>query len=722
MEAVRLEAAPPVPARAPRAHTVGTIVLVAVVTAVVAKLAVLRLGNYPYPIDLAAAWTGAMSIADTTVPALLVVWCVLALAIAAVCRWLRGRAPDLLTSEAILGAIVVLWAITDVALLVLGPLGLYRPNVLRLLLAVVAAIALLRARRDAPAAARRRRAWPPGAWVAAFTVALVIVPLVLMQIGSPVSPFMDILALVAAVQKVVTFRFYDPFANDASGIIALGRGSVGYDAPLSFVSLVAGLPGHLGISALIVPAGLMQITALYLLGRRSYGSVAGGLATLFLLQTFAWRRTMDIRGTCLTFALVAAGLALLAGRRSGTRTFLGGLTLGTAVTVNPLIGAVGMLVASVQAVVAWLDCGVPIVVSVATLGAASIFASPQVLIGLSRPAPVWVLPIAALVGVAALAGAAWLAERGWRPWKPRPWARLVAILGTAFALVAVHARHRFEFMDDSWFGYAGLALLCAPGFAAAAAAVWRRPDRRAGAAIPALTLLVGMVVYAVASPYRFEGSLDARSLASEITTKMAYYWSPFWMALVAGVGFAWLARGRARIPVTLLVATLVIYPFRYVQEPLDYDASQLSLAETWGFHLANAARGYHSGLPDRRWVVDDRWRAVGDVLLGEVAAGRIRYDTHVVYVTPGVNSVEMALYTGISMDPYTPQWSADNIWLVGTRVRPMQDLPAALAAEPPYVLVANYDGAGHAPDPARYEELVKRPGIQLYRKRTLATQ
>ena len=49
-------------------------------------------------------------------------------------------------------------------------------------------------------------------------MALVIVPLTLMQIGSPVSPFMDILALIASVQKVVTFQLYNPFANDASGI------------------------------------------------------------------------------------------------------------------------------------------------------------------------------------------------------------------------------------------------------------------------------------------------------------------------------------------------------------------------------------------------------------------------------------------------------------------------------------------------------------------------
>lgn len=690
---------------------------VAAVVYVLVRLAVLRLANYPYPLDLAAAWTGAATTADATVPALLIVWAVLAVAIVALARWLRRRCDELATSEAVLGAVVVLWAITDVLLLVLGPTGLYRPMVLRGVLVLVVVGALVAGGAAPPARPRRR--WPAGAWVGAFAFGLAFIPLVLMQVGSPMSPFMDILALIAAVQKVVTFQFYDPFANDASGIIALGRGSVGYDAPLSFISLVAGLPAHLGITALIVPVALLQITALYLLGRRVHGTMAGGLAALFLLQTFAWRRTMDIRGTTLTFALVAIGIAFLAGRRNQTRTALGGLALGTAVTVNPLIGAMGMLVASVQAVVAWLDGGMPLVVSVAALAGATVFALPQVMIGLNRPVPVWLLPIVAVLGLLAIAGAAWLADRDWRmlrPLRPRPYARLVAIVGFLASALWIHARHRFEFMDDDWFGYGGLALLSTLGLAAAAVAVWRRPERRFSASIPALALAMGMLVHAVSSPYRFGGTIDERSLASEIVTKMQSYWSPYWLALAAGVGFAWFGRGRARLATVLLVATLVIYPIKYVKEPLDYDGQQLSLAETWGFHLANAARGYHSGLPDRRWVVDERWRAVGDALFAEVAAGRIAYDTHVVLVTPGVNNVEGALWTGVSMDPFSPQWSADNIWLVGTRVRKMQDLPMVLAAGPPYVLITNFDGQ-YQPDLSRYDELVKRPGVQLYRRR-----
>jgi hypothetical protein len=71
------------------------------------------------------------------------------------------------------------------------------------------------------------------------------------------------------------------------------------------------------------------------------------------------------------------------------------------------------------------------------------------------------------------------------------------------------------------------------------------------------------------------------------------------------------------------------------------------------------------------------------------------------------------------MDPFTPQWSADNIWLVGTRVRPMKDLPEALAAKPPYIVTQTFDETAQ-PDPSVYDLVVDRPGLRLYRRRELA--
>ena len=165
MEPVPVDRPAPVRAAPSRGRVVRTLLLVAVVVYVLVRLSLLRLANYPYPLDLVAAWTGTATTAGKTVPALVIVWSILAVAIVVVSGWLRRRCHDLVASEAALGAVVVLWAMTDVVLLVLGPTGWYRPNVLRVVLALVVLTAF-RLRRGAPVPApRRRRPWPPGAWV-----------------------------------------------------------------------------------------------------------------------------------------------------------------------------------------------------------------------------------------------------------------------------------------------------------------------------------------------------------------------------------------------------------------------------------------------------------------------------------------------------------------------------------------------------------------------------
>jgi hypothetical protein len=227
-------------------------------------------------------------------------------------------------------------------------------------------------------------------------------------------------------------------------------------------------------------------------------------------------------------------------------------------------------------------------------------------------------------------------------------------------------------------------------------------------------------VYLVASPRRFGGDIAIRSLTSEVTTKMLYYWSPYWLALAGGLLFAVLARRWARGPTIALALLLVIYPVRHVPESLDFDASELSLAETWTFHMAHAARGYWSGYPDRRWVLDDQWRDAASFIHGEIAAGRVDYDTHVVLIVPSQNNVELALGSGVSVDVYTPQYSADNIWLVGTRVKGPDALPEALAARPPYIMIQPGQPPPSYPELADYDEVLARNLFRLYRRRDLA--
>ncbi len=701
----------------PKRHTVsldaGTVLVVVAATIVIAALAVSRLRAYPYHLDIRAAIHGAATTAGATAPAAARTWTLVGVVLAALAGWLRRRAPDLARSEAVAAAVILLWSGTYLCLLVLGPFGLYRPAVLR---ALVVALVVATVRRRGGGAARRGR-WPSGAWIAVLALALALVPLFLLQLGSPVSPFMDTLPQAASPERIVTFRFYDPYHNDPAGLWAQTRQMSGHDAIFSFVALVAGTSAQLAMTSLIVPFAALQVLALYLLGRTAGGHLAGGFATLFLLQTFVWRRNTDIRGTAIAFTTVAIGLAfLLSRRRTPLRTALGGLALGVSIPVNALIGVQGMEVASLASLVEWLDVGRPLFPAILALAAGSFFAGPQVTIGLGMELPPLVLPLIAVVGAALLAFVARFAPRE-HPRQSRV-ARLAMLVGVPTYILYEHATRQSELVGDQWSGYYILALLAVCGVAVAAHTVWRRPGTRAVLALPAIMLLVGLVNHDVASPYRFMGqTLEIRSLAAEVTTKNVVYWWPYAMTVAAGIWCAMLARRWALAPTLILALLLVIYPVRQVESPVEYDGAQLSVAETWGIHLWIAANGYHSGRPDRRWVLDDGWRAIERTLRAEIAAGRLDYSTHVLNISPSINSVEVALGSGVAVDLVTPQYDPKSIWSGNGRARGMDALPAAFAKHPRYVVVESYPPQ-QFPELADYEELVGARNAHLYRRRS----
>jgi hypothetical protein len=722
--------APPAARRTrPELLTPTHVVTAAVATAALAALAMQRLAAFPYPLDLSAAIAGARETAAATLPAAAVVWSVIAVLLAAIVAILRRAAPDLDTAERIAGAVVLTWAGAYLLLLTLGPLGLFRSWVLRGFVVVVAAAAAL-TRRPAERSPRHR---PPsvGAFVAVVAAALSVVPLLVLQVGSPVSPFMDVLPYVASTQKIVTFQHYDAFANDAAGLWSPTRQVVGTDALLSFVALVAGLPAHLATTALIVPMALLQLFGLYLVGRAALGRVDGGFATLFLLQTFLWRRTPDVRGTALAFAVAAIGIALLVHAlrsRDGARLALGGLALGVAVTVNPLIGGCGMELAALVCLLAWADTRASLTAPIAALTGAALFALPQVLVGVHQPAPAAILPLAALVGVGALWLAGRLAGRAHRanaPAEPTPRSRQASpigrtavITGVVLAFLLMHAEGTSEVVNDRWYGYEILTFLTLAGLLEIARRVLRAPRRHVAAALPALGVTVAFVNYSVAAFLMWRApSVEIYSALREVLTKMPAYWLPYWMALAAGAWLGVLARRWSTTGAIALALFLVVYPLKAVERPLDYDGVELSVAETWGFQLTSAARGYHRGRRDARWVIDERWRTVSDALRAEIDAGRLRYDTHVVHVAPTDQAVELALATGISVDVVVPEYDPNNIWNAGSRLRGADSLPAILAARPRYVLLERRHPF-NVPELARdYEELVTVPPLRLYRLR-----
>ncbi len=691
--------------------------LVVVLAAVViAALGLYRLRGYRYPFDVREAWAGVRTVLPVTGRTALLMWSVLAIELGFLTGWWR-RVHPLSRAEAAAAAVLTLWGGGYVTLLLLGPSHAYRPVILRLVLLLVAVAAWRGSIGKTPLAPQRRGGFGP--WLAIGALLLAGGPLLLMQLGSPVSPFMDVLPYVAATQKIVTFQYYDPLQNDAAGLWPPQRQVPGVDGPISLLSLAVGSSARLGTTSLIVPVAALNLLAMYLLGRHVRSGLTGGMACLFLLQTFLWRRSSDVRSTALAFPVVALGLVFLLGRRrSGARAALGGMALGLAVAVNPLIGAFGMQVASLGTIVEWLDFRRGFFVRGVVLAAGVVFALPAVLLNEGVRSPLWSLALPALAAVAFFV---WLARADDRVFRrargtPTPWARLACLVGAPLAALWFHAGREAEFYPDDWSGYPILTLLAAGGLAVLVAAVWRRPRRLPAVYLPALALLVGMLDFVLISPHRFSGPLEMKALASASTPKIILYWAPYWMAVLAGAWLANLAR-RALVPAVVLALVLVMYPIRHVAEPLDFDGAELSLVGTWGFHLTHAARGYWAGRGDRRWVLDENYQAVADYLKAEIARGAIDYYTHVMVISPQIESVEVALATGISADVVSPQFDPNGYWNVGSRARKLDQVAQAFEERPPYVVIEHYRPS-QFPQLSQYEEVVAQQYVRLYRLRS----
>ena len=86
------------------------------------------------------------------------------------------------------------------------------------------------------------------------------------------------------------------------------------------------------------------------------------------------------------------------------------------------------------------------------------------------------------------------------------------------------------------------------------------------------------------------------------------------------------------------------------------------------------------------------------------------------HISPSINSVEVALGSGVAVDLITPQYDPKSIWSGNGRARGMDALPAAFDKHPRYVVVESYPPS-QFPQLADYEELVGTPAAHLFRRR-----
>jgi len=674
-------------------------------------------------------WPEFFEVLPETAVVAVKVWTFWGLAAAVLGALLLGRDPRLGRVDAAIGGFFGVWAFAYFGANLLGPIGLFRTWTIWLAI-VAAALALW---RFGPPA-RESRTPAPGVRLAMLAFALMVPTYTLLQLGSPVPPFMDILATPAAAQRVLTFGRYLPFDNDPYGYWDAASQCPGLELLYAFLAL--GTNTHLAVlaetGAMVPIVGLMLLGS-YRLGKSIGGDLAGGMAALLMYATVLMRVVAYLHGRSVTFALVGAGLGLLLDRRRITsRLVLAAVLLGTAVASHAIIGFFGM-VAAAGAVAFWLLGGDPrsFVAGVGLLAAASLFAFPEIAIGLRLTLPYPALPAVQLAGL----GLAFLSARtlDGRPlrdlWLGR-WLRWGLALVGVLALV----KHPppFEVLVEQWERF---PLLFVGGAFGLLAMVWldRAPSRVLLAPV-AVALLFGIGLDYVSRQWWQHFSDGKMQTAVEDFYHKVDYWNPYVLVFPTACLFAFLAERVSRRLATYALLALLLLPWKdFGDHPDDPNYHQHSIVEAWGYQLELAKCGYWGATGNRRWAQSQAELALAQVLRDEVAAGRITVDTHVVQVGPYIilyqDNVVFSVYTGIDSDGYVAGYIFDRS-IAGGRLRPAEQFPARLAEHPPYVVVHEHtknatalsDKMAALPADAfrDYDEIFNQDGVVLYRAKALA--
>lgn len=686
----------------------------------VTELALVRLRTFPYPLDWQGAWDAALSILPHTGWVALKVWSFWALAWGIAIAVLVKTDPSLELGDALIGGASAVWIFGYVLGEVLGPIRLFRGPTLW----VLAAIGAVWVWRNPP---RLKFVAPTaGQKLALVAFGLLAVGMVPLQLASPVNPYMDVLAYPAAVQRIMSFGVYLPLDNNPYGLF--GNSAAGPGLELFYAML--GMGSHTKLAVMTMTAAMLPTTALlvfgtYRLGRVSLGDLAGGAAPLLMFFSCLPRRMQGMRGTALAFVLVVIGLSFFVeSRRNSIFAILGALSLGTAVAVHALIGGMGMMVAS-AATLLWLAESdlTGFALGVTCLAGATLVALPAVAVNVERPAPYPVLPLLQLGGVAVIVAAAIKLRPS--PSPSRNAARRINLSLVVLLIAAILYRHAIapgSVYEDVFVASPALIILAFSGLVALIAAWLSESGVASGAGVVVATLWLPFLgQYVLDRLY----SLNLETLSfglREVSAELSTYWLPYFLVFPAAAVFAYLYERWSKPLTVCLLLTLVIYPWRQAPEPLDYDSNQHSITEYWGFTLTQAGRGFWQGTPDNHWLFGPDQFALKSVLDREIRDGRITAATHIFHVTDNIGLTSMipiSVFTGINDDPYSEEFNPADQFHWGSRVRPIADLPRALAAKPPYVFEQIEPPPQMHLSLGDYEEIFHRDQMRLFRRKNL---
>ena len=691
---------------------------VATVTVVFAAISTYQNRDLQWsPRDLHTACSAILKLAPDTGLTAIKVWAFWAWSAMLIAGFVKKVDPEIERLDAGLIGIAGVWVLAYFAGMLLGPIGLFRAPTFWIA-SLAATVYLYPSLSDlypnVSGAVFRRPSF--GIGLALIAVALAAFSLLPLQLGSPVPPYMDVLAWSASAQRVVTFHTYLPFNNYAWGIWSPISQAPGQE--LFYAYLALGSHTQLAVlaeSSMVVPIATLLILATYRLGATLFDDVTGGAAALMLFLTVFFRRLEAMRATDIDFALVALGLALfLDSRRSRTLMACGALMLGVSLPSHAVDGALALGVAA-AACGSWLLAADLARFRAGALSVAGAFlvGAPEILIARAIVVPVPVLMLSVIAGATLIIyGASRLhpVARGAEPRGAVFLARVVLAVVTAVIL------HDFVTQSASVYGEVNYVVLETLALAGLATIIVRPPRKDTVGIMFAIVamLLPALAISRVLTNLPLGASELADLLNFELTRKIADSWMPFAMVFPAAqliaVGCELLPKAAV---MTMLLAVLFYSPRRLGR--LDYFNHEHSIGENWMIDFSILTNGYWTASADPRWTADFTQFQLFAVLRNEIRAGRLTTSTNILHlvhdVVPYGSWVRFSVFTGVNDDPLLIEPPEPYI---GSRTRTIVYFKEAIAEHPTYIL-SELPPSEEPRIPDEYEPIFSSEGITLYR-------
>ena len=666
------------------------------------------------PRDLDTACSAILKLAPDTGLTAIKVWAFWAWSALLIAGFVKKVDPEVERLDAGLIGMAGVWVLAYFAGLLLGPVGLFRAPTLWLT-AVAATVYLYLYPPDMSGAVFRRPSF--GLGLALIAVVLAAVSLLPLQLGSPVPPYMDVLAWPASAQRVLTFGTYLPFNNDPYGVFSPMAQQPGLE--LFYAYLALGSHTQLAVlaeSSMVFPIATLMILATYRLGTTLFDDVTGGASALMLFLTVVFRRLEGMRGTDIDFALVALGLALfLDSRRSRTLMAIGALMLGVTLPSHAIDGGLAIGVA-VAASGSWLLAADlrRFRAGALSIAGALLVGAPEFAIGRAMvvPVPVLVLPVIAGASLIIFASRLRLSRAdGAEPRAAVFFARLLLGIMTVAILHDVVTRTGSVYSEVN---YTVLEVLALVGLATI---VIRPPPTDAVGRLCAIAamLLPALAITRILTHLPEDANSVAGLAEFELTRKIADNWMPFAMVFPAA---RLIAVGCELLPKAAVMTMLLAVLFYSPRRPggLDYFNHEHSIAENWMIDFSVLTNGYWGLSADPRWTADSSQFQLFAVLRNEIRAGRLTTSTNILHlmkdVTPYGNWVRFSVFTGINDSPLVVE--PTDMFMVGSRARPIKDYKEEIAKRPIYIL-SEIPTSGSLEIPDDYEPIFNLSGITLYR-------